>query len=239
METIGVAPMEALVLPRVLATVSMMPLLAFYAAIIATVGGGIFCWISLGIPPITFIQRTREVVPRSDLWELLIKAPVFGLIISMAGCFQGMQVESNAEEVGLRTTTAVVQAIFLVIVLDAFFGRRPRQKQPRFDLGQNRGHHEVFGGQFQFHVAHQVDVVDVLARDFRDRNIEDVEVLAADQVKQKIERTLERFEDDFQRVRRNVQILRHLQHGLAAHQRQRHFLLLRDGREDGGVGAVG
>jgi phospholipid/cholesterol/gamma-HCH transport system permease protein len=121
MRTIGVSPMEALVLPRVIATVSMMPLLAFYAAILAIVGGGLFCWISLQIPPITFIQRTREVVPLTDLWELLIKAPVFGLIISMAGCFQGMQVESNAEEVGLRTTTAVVQAIFLVIVLDAFF----------------------------------------------------------------------------------------------------------------------
>jgi len=121
MRTIGVSPMEALVLPRVIATVSMMPLLAFYAAILAIVGGGLFCWISLEMPPITFIQRTREVVPVTDLWELLIKAPVFGLIIAMAGCFQGMQVESNAEEVGLRTTTAVVQAIFLVIVLDAFF----------------------------------------------------------------------------------------------------------------------
>src|SRR3954468_9895390 len=121
MQTIGVSPMEALVLPRVFATVSMMPLLAFYAAIVSIIGGGIFCWIGLGIPPITFIQRTREVVPLSDLWELLIKAPVFGFIIAMAGCFQGMQVEADAEEVGLRTTTAVVQGIFLVIVLDAFF----------------------------------------------------------------------------------------------------------------------
>jgi phospholipid/cholesterol/gamma-HCH transport system permease protein len=121
MRTIGVSPMEALVLPRVIATVSMMPLLAFYAAILAIVGGGLFCWISLDMPPVTFIQRTHEAVPPTDLWELLIKAPVFGLIIAMAGCFQGMQVESNAEEVGLRTTTAVVQAIFLVIVLDAFF----------------------------------------------------------------------------------------------------------------------
>jgi phospholipid/cholesterol/gamma-HCH transport system permease protein len=121
MRTIGVSPMEALVLPRVFATVLMMPLLSFYAALIAILGGGIFCWISLEIPPVTFVQRIHEVVPRSDLWQLLIKAPVFGLIIAMAGCFQGMQVESNAEEVGLRTTTAVVQAIFLVIVLDAFF----------------------------------------------------------------------------------------------------------------------
>jgi phospholipid/cholesterol/gamma-HCH transport system permease protein len=121
MRTIGVSPMEALIIPRVLSTVLMMPLLGFYAGIVAIIGGGIFCWISLGIPPITFIQRTREVIPMTDVWQLLVKAPVFGLIIGMAGCYQGMQVESNAEEVGLRTTTAVVQAIFLVIVLDAFF----------------------------------------------------------------------------------------------------------------------
>ncbi len=121
MRTIGVSPMEALVVPRVMATVLMMPLLGFYAAILAIVGGGIFCWVSLGIPPITFIQRTREVVPMTDLYQTLIKAPVFGLIIAMAGCYQGLQVKGNAEEVGLRTTTAVVQGIFLVIVVDAFF----------------------------------------------------------------------------------------------------------------------
>lgn len=121
MRTIGVSPMEALVVPRVFATVLLMPLLGFYAAILAVIGGGIFCWLSLDIPPITYIQRIREVVPRYDLYQTLIKAPVFGLIISMAGCFQGFQVEGNAEEVGLRTTTAVVQGIFLVIVLDAFF----------------------------------------------------------------------------------------------------------------------
>ncbi|HEY0084612.1 MAG TPA: ABC transporter permease, partial [Allosphingosinicella sp.] len=121
MRTIGVSPMEALVLPRVLATVMMMPLLGFYAALVSIVGGAVFCWVGLDIPPVTFVQRIREVVPITDLWQLLIKAPFFGLIIAMAGCFQGMQVESSAEEVGLRTTTAVVQGIFLVIVLDAFF----------------------------------------------------------------------------------------------------------------------
>ena len=121
MRTIGVSPMEALVLPRVFATVMMMPLLGFYAALVSIIGGAIFCWIGLDIPPVTFVQRIREVVPITDLWQLLIKAPFFGLIIAMAGCFQGMQVEGSAEEVGLRTTTAVVQGIFLVIVLDAFF----------------------------------------------------------------------------------------------------------------------
>ncbi|OHT18322.1 ABC transporter permease [Edaphosphingomonas haloaromaticamans] len=121
MRTIGIAPMEALVLPRVIATVVLMPLLGFYASLVAIVGGGILCWISLDIPPATYIQRMREVVPMTDLWVGLVKAPVFGAIIAMAGCFQGMQVQGNAEEVGLRTTAAVVQAIFLVIVLDAFF----------------------------------------------------------------------------------------------------------------------
>ncbi|WP_150292194.1 MlaE family lipid ABC transporter permease subunit [Sphingobium estronivorans] len=121
MRTIGVSPMEALVLPRTLAVVVMMPLLGFYSSIVAIVGGGFLCAVSLDIPPITFIQRLREVVPIHDLWVGLIKAPVFGVIIALAGCFQGMQVEGNAEEVGLRTTAAVVQAIFLVIVIDAFF----------------------------------------------------------------------------------------------------------------------
>ena len=121
MRTIGVSPMEALVMPRTLAVVVMMPLLGFYSSIVAIIGGGFLCAVALDIPPITFIQRLREVVPITDLWVGLIKAPVFGVIIALAGCYQGMQVKANAEEVGLRTTAAVVQAIFLVIVIDAFF----------------------------------------------------------------------------------------------------------------------
>ncbi|KQN25525.1 ABC transporter permease [Sphingomonas sp. Leaf33] len=121
MRTIGVSPMEALVVPRTIAAILLMPLLGFYASLIAIIGGGLLCWISLDIPPITFIQRIREVVPITDLYVGLVKAPVFGAIIAIAGCFQGMQVEGDAEQVGTRTTSAVVQAIFLVIVLDAFF----------------------------------------------------------------------------------------------------------------------
>ncbi|MFT3964714.1 MAG: ABC transporter permease [Sphingobium sp.] len=121
MRTIGVAPMEALVMPRIIATVVMMPLLGFYSCLMAIIGGGFLCAVALDIPPVTFVQRLREVVPLTDIWIGLIKAPVFGLIIGMAGCFQGMQVRGNAEEVGLRTTAAVVQAIFLVIVIDAVF----------------------------------------------------------------------------------------------------------------------
>ncbi len=121
MRTIGISPNEALVLPRIFAGVLMMPLLGFYASIVAIIGGGLFCWTTLGIQPVTYIQRIREVVPATDVYIGLIKAPVFGLIIALSGCFQGLQVEGDAEQVGLRTTASVVQAIFLVIVLDAMF----------------------------------------------------------------------------------------------------------------------
>ena len=121
MRTIGVSPIEALVVPRMMAAVIMMPLLAFYAMIMSLLGGGIFCWIALGIPPLTYIQRLQEVIPLTDLWVGLIKAPVFGFIIALGGCFQGKLVQGNSEEVGTKTTAAVVQAIFMVIVLDAVF----------------------------------------------------------------------------------------------------------------------
>ena len=121
MRTIGVSPMEALVLPRIIAAVIMMPLLGFYAALMAIVGGATISAFTLGIPFMTFLTRIQEVVPIHDVWVGLVKAPFFGLIIAMTGCYQGMQVKANAEEVGLKTTMAVVQAIFMVIVLDAFF----------------------------------------------------------------------------------------------------------------------
>ena len=121
MRTIGVSPIEALVLPRILACIFMMPLLGIYASVVAIVGGAFLSSLTLGIPFFTFITRIQEVVPSYDLWVGMIKALVFGTIVSVAGCYQGLQVEGNAEEVGRRTTAAVVMAIFIVIVLDAFF----------------------------------------------------------------------------------------------------------------------
>lgn len=121
MRTIGVSPIEALVVPRVLAVVLMMPLLGFFSSVVAIIGGAFLADVALDIPFFTFLTRIQEVVPLHDVWVGLVKAPVFGLIVGLAGCYQGMQVKSNAEEVGLRTTMAVVQAIFMVIVLDAFF----------------------------------------------------------------------------------------------------------------------
>ncbi len=121
MRTIGISPMEALVIPRILAATFMMVLLGFYASVVAIVGGGVVADISLGIPFWTFFARLQDVVPSHDLWVGLIKAPVFGLIVGLAGCYHGMQVKGDSEEVGRRTTLAVVSAIFAVIVLDAFF----------------------------------------------------------------------------------------------------------------------
>ncbi len=121
MRTIGLDPVEVLVVPRVIALTVIMPLLGFYASILAVIGGGLLCWTLLDIPPATYVQRIREVVPMSDFWIGMAKAPFFGAVIAMTGCFQGMQVTGTAESVGSRTTIAVVQSIFLVIVLDAFF----------------------------------------------------------------------------------------------------------------------
>jgi phospholipid/cholesterol/gamma-HCH transport system permease protein len=121
MRTIGMSPIEVLVLPRIVAMTVMALVLAFYGSVMAILGGGLFAWVSLGMPPGTFLARIQEATPRSDLLIGMFKAPVFGLVIAVMGCFQGMQVTGNAESVGQRTTQAVVQSIFLVIVLDAFF----------------------------------------------------------------------------------------------------------------------
>jgi phospholipid/cholesterol/gamma-HCH transport system permease protein len=121
MRTIGIAPMEALILPRVLASVFMMPLLGVYSGLIAIAGGATISAFTLDIPFWTFLARVQEVVPIIDLWVGMVKAPVFGMIIAMTGCYQGMLVEGNSEQVGQRTTQAVVHAIFAVVVLDAFF----------------------------------------------------------------------------------------------------------------------
>jgi phospholipid/cholesterol/gamma-HCH transport system permease protein len=121
MRTIGISPIEVLVIPRILAATFMMILLGFYASVMAIIGGAVVGQFSLGIPFFTFLLRIQEVVPIHDLWVGIIKAPLFGLIVALAGCYNGLQVRSNSEEVGQRTTMSVVSAIFAVIVLDAFF----------------------------------------------------------------------------------------------------------------------
>ncbi len=119
MRTIGLDPMEVLVVPRLMALVLVLPLLTFYADMMGLMGGAIMAQILLDI---SYVQFTRQLQDALDIWSLLvglIKAPVFAFIIAMVGCYEGLKVSRSAESVGHRTTAAVVKSIFLVIVLDA------------------------------------------------------------------------------------------------------------------------
>jgi len=121
MRTIGLDPMEALVAPRLIALLIMTPLLTF-AATIAGIGGGMMAaWGAMDISPAMFITRFQEVIVPMNFWVGMIKAPVFALVIAMVGCRQGMLVQEDVVSLGRRTTSAVVQAIFLVIAIDAMF----------------------------------------------------------------------------------------------------------------------
>jgi len=121
MQTIGLDPIETLVIPRLLALFIMLPLLTFFADIMVLCGGGLLAWVSLNISPSSFISQLNEAVLWTDFAVGILKAPVFAIIIAVSGCFNGMSVGGDAESVGNRTTRAVVESIFLVIVVDAFF----------------------------------------------------------------------------------------------------------------------
>jgi len=121
MRTLGLDPIEVLVLPRVMALIIMLPILGFIANISGLFGGALMSWIELGVSPSMFITRLQE---NTDVWHLaigMIKAPFFAAIIGIVSCWQAMQVKGSADSVGRHTTTSVVQAIFLVIVADAVF----------------------------------------------------------------------------------------------------------------------
>ena len=121
MRTLALDPMEILVLPRLLALTLMMPILTFYADVMGLLGGMVISWLSLDISPLQFIERAHDAVMGWDMAVGIIKAPIFGIIIALTGCYEGLMVQGSAESVGYRTTKAVVEAIFLIIVLDAFF----------------------------------------------------------------------------------------------------------------------
>ena len=121
MRTLALDPMEVLVLPRVLALIIALPMLGFIADIMGLFGGALMCWVVLDITPGLYLQRLNEWVPLAHFWVGLIKAPFFALMIGLIGCFEGLQVEGSAESVGRLTTKSVVEAIFMVIVVDAIF----------------------------------------------------------------------------------------------------------------------
>ncbi|MGP3696470.1 ABC transporter permease [Rhodobacter sp. NSM] len=121
MRVLGLDPIDRLVLPRLLALVILLPALGFIASLAGLVGGGLMAWIDLGITPGMFRTQLLADTDVSHAIIGLVKAPFFAVIIAVIGCHQGMQVSGNAESLGQHTSRSVVQAIFLVIVVDALF----------------------------------------------------------------------------------------------------------------------
>lgn len=121
MQTLGLKPMDVLVAPRVLAMLVMTPILTFVATLAGVAGGMAVAWASLDINPTVFLERMRASVPIDQFWVGMSKSPVFGLVVALIACRQGLQVGGSVQSLGKATTTSVVQAIFAIIVIDAMF----------------------------------------------------------------------------------------------------------------------
>jgi phospholipid/cholesterol/gamma-HCH transport system permease protein len=121
LRTIGIGPLDLLVLPKVLALVIALPLLTVYTDIMGVFGGMVMANAQLDVSFTTFVDRLQDAVSLTSFLIGIGKAPVFAVIIALVGCYQGFQVSGSAEDVGKRTTKSVVQSIFLVILVDALF----------------------------------------------------------------------------------------------------------------------
>ncbi len=119
--TLGLDPIDLLVIPRVLALLVMLPLLTFIAMMAGLAGGLTVGAFSLDIPPQMYLGRTQDTFELRHMIVGLSKAPVFAVVIALIGCLEGLQVQGTAQSVGERTTSSVVQTISLVIILDALF----------------------------------------------------------------------------------------------------------------------
>jgi phospholipid/cholesterol/gamma-HCH transport system permease protein len=121
MRTLGIDPMDTLVLPRVLALVVALPLLTFLGDITGLIGGGVMAIAVLGLDVPTYIDKLHDAIDFQHFMAGMIKAPFAAVIIGLVGCLEGLKVEGSAESLGTHVTSAVVKAIFLVIILDAVF----------------------------------------------------------------------------------------------------------------------
>jgi phospholipid/cholesterol/gamma-HCH transport system permease protein len=117
----GVDPFEALVLPRVIGLVIALPLLTVVADLVGLVGGAVLCASLLHMPLDQYAHQVSQSISATTFWVGIVKAPVFAVLIALAGTHRGMQVRGSSRELGRLTTVAVVQAIFLVILADALF----------------------------------------------------------------------------------------------------------------------
>jgi phospholipid/cholesterol/gamma-HCH transport system permease protein len=119
--TMGLDPVEVLILPRVIALVCALPILSFIGSMAALYGGGLVAQFYGGMEPAIFIARLHEAVSVTHFEVGIIKAPFMALVIGIVACSEGLRVKGSAESLGKQTTTSVVKSIFLVIVLDGLF----------------------------------------------------------------------------------------------------------------------
>ena len=117
--TMGISPMEFLVLPRMLALMLMMPLLCIYSDLLGMLGGWFVGITMLDLGTLQYLQQTQGALRVTDFGVGLIKSVVFGVLVALAGCFRGMQSGSSASAVGIATTSAVVTGIVFIVVADA------------------------------------------------------------------------------------------------------------------------
>jgi phospholipid/cholesterol/gamma-HCH transport system permease protein len=121
LSTMGLDPIEVLMLPRIVALICALPILSFIGSMAALYGGGLVAWIYGGMGPAIFIARLHEAVSVTHFEVGIIKAPFMALVIGVVACSEGLRVKGSAESLGKQTTTSVVKSIFLVIVLDGLF----------------------------------------------------------------------------------------------------------------------
>ena len=121
LQTLGLSPVEFLVLPRTLALILMMPLLCLYADLMGILGGGLIGVGMLNLSPVEYYLETRKAISLADFNTGLLKSVVFGVIIALSGCMRGMQCGRSSAAVGVATTSAVVTAIVFIIVFDGMF----------------------------------------------------------------------------------------------------------------------
>jgi len=117
--TLGLDPVEVLVMPRLLALLIAMPLLTVLAMLAGIVGGGMVAALSMDISPTLFVTRLHDLGATKHFWVGMSKAPLFAFLIACIGCLEGFKVSGSAESVGTHTTSSVVQSIFVAILVDA------------------------------------------------------------------------------------------------------------------------
>ena len=121
LETLGLSPVDVLVIPRLIALFIALPILVFIGDIAGLAGGAMIAVLTLDLSIQQFLTQLKGAVDFWDFGTGILKAPVFAYVIAVVGCHQGLKVSGSAESVGFRTTKAVVESIFIVIVLDALF----------------------------------------------------------------------------------------------------------------------